>query len=141
MRYLGQNYELELPIREDDLATDKIGRLWEMFHEAHAARFGFSTPGETLEVVNYLVTVTAANDPPELPTLSRGEGRAVAAAERAVIFPSGRQDVPVFRRDRLRAGDRCAGPAVIEEPASVTIVNAGQELTVDDFGNLIISRL
>ena len=61
------------------------------------------------------------------------------AAHRSVMFPKGRLDTPVFRRDALRAGHRIAGPAVIEEAASVTILNPGQILTVDPYGNLLLA--
>jgi N-methylhydantoinase A len=45
----------------------------------------------------------------------------------------------VFRRDDLRAGHLITGPAVVEEAASVTILNPGQSLTVDPYGNLLLA--
>ncbi len=44
------------------------------------------------------------------------------------MFPDGRLPTPVFRRDSLRAGHVIAGPAVVEEAASVTMLNPGQAL-------------
>jgi N-methylhydantoinase A len=46
----------------------------------------------------------------------------------------------VFRRDALRAGHRIDGPAIIEEAASVTVLNPGHQLAVDRFGDLVIQR-
>jgi hypothetical protein len=51
MRYLGQNYELELPIAIDALEDGAADRLWDQFHEAHRARF--ATLRTILEIVNY----------------------------------------------------------------------------------------
>jgi N-methylhydantoinase A len=45
---------------------------------------------------------------------------------------------PVFKRDTLRSGNRVTGPALIEEHASTTVVQPGDELAVDGFGNLQI---
>ena len=45
---------------------------------------------------------------------------------------------PVFKREVLRSGNRVNGPALIEEHASTTVVQPGDELTVDGFGNLQI---
>jgi N-methylhydantoinase A len=45
---------------------------------------------------------------------------------------------PVFRRANLRSGNRVKGPALIEEHASTTVVQPGDVLTVDGFGNLQI---
>jgi N-methylhydantoinase A len=41
-------------------------------------------------------------------------------------------------RDLLRAGNKIAGPALIEEHASTTVVFPGDTLSVDRFGNLVI---
>ena len=46
--------------------------------------------------------------------------------------------MPIYDRERLRAGDQITGPALIEEAASVTMVDAGHRLTVDAFGHLLI---
>jgi len=45
---------------------------------------------------------------------------------------------PVFKRASLRSGNRVNGPALIEEHASTTVVQPGDELAVDGFGNLQI---
>ena len=44
--------------------------------------------------------------------------------------------VPTFARLNLLAGNRIAGPAIIEEHASTTVLMPGDTLNVDDFGNL-----
>jgi N-methylhydantoinase A len=46
---------------------------------------------------------------------------------------------PTFKRERLKAGNVIAGPALIEEYASTTVLHPGDILTVDGFGNLIIA--
>ncbi len=138
MRYLGQNYELELPVGPETLAAGNEERLWRAFHEAHAARFGFSTPGEIIEIVNYTATVVSRTAKPEPLRLAASTGDPEPVARRTVRYPGGTHEVPVYRREVLGAGDRIAGPAVVEEAASVTIVNPGQLLTVDPFGHLII---
>jgi N-methylhydantoinase A len=45
---------------------------------------------------------------------------------------------PSYARDGLRARNRIAGPALIEEHASTTVVLPGDRLQVDEFGNLVI---
>jgi N-methylhydantoinase A len=46
--------------------------------------------------------------------------------------------VPVYQRENFLQGDRLVGPAVIEESASVTVLQPGHKLEVDGFGNLTI---
>jgi N-methylhydantoinase A len=138
MRYLGQNYELELPIGVDALDDGAVDRLWESFHAAHEARFGFAIPGDIIEIVTYTVTATSRTVKPELHRLPPAESPPVPVAERRVLFVAGEETAPVYRRDDLRAGDTFAGPALVEEAASVTVVEPGQRLTVDAFGHLLI---
>ena len=54
------------------------------------------------------------------------------------MFAGGWQDTPIFRREDLRQGHRIDGPAVVEEAASVTVLNPGQTLSVDAYGNLLL---
>jgi N-methylhydantoinase A len=141
MRYLGQNYELELPVDAEALSAERMPRLWAGFHEAHRLRFGFSIPGEIIEIVNYLVTATSIGEAPDLPILPEAAGAPTPAGRRFVVFPGARLDTPVYRRTDLGASQTIAGPAVIEEAASVTIVNPGQTLSVDRFGTLHIAHV
>jgi N-methylhydantoinase A len=141
MRYLGQNYELELPIEGDVFDDARIDRLWQTFHEAHKTRFGFNIPGEIIEIVNCTATAVSRATKPEAERLAPAEGPARPHATRAVQFPHAAHDTPIFRRDELRAGHLIDGPAVVEEAASATIVNPGQRLAVDDYGHLLLETV
>ena len=46
---------------------------------------------------------------------------------------------PVYARTKLRRGNEITGPALIEEHASTTVLQPGDQLTVDAFGNLLIA--
>ena len=140
MRYLGQNYELELPVAEDALADAAIESLWASFHAAHETRFGFSIPGDIIEIVTYTVTALSRTAQPELHRLPPADGPPHAIGERRVLFVTGEATTPVYRRDELRAGHALAGPAIVEESASVTVVEPGQRLTVDPWGHLLIAE-
>ncbi len=141
MRYLGQNYELELPVEFEAFTDESTAALWQQFHEAHNARFGFNIPREIIEIVNFSATVVSVTPKPEFVEIEAAKGDPEPVETRSVVFPDGRQETPIFRRDALRAGHRIAGPAVVEEAASVTVVNGGHELTVDRYGNLMIASV
>jgi len=138
MRYLGQNYELELAIGEDALDDARVLDLWQAFHEAHEARFGFAIPGEPIEIVNVVVTAVSRTERPDDVRLdtTMPEGRPIG--ERLVRFASGRLPTAIYARDTLAPGQRIIGPALIEEAASVTVIEPGQHLAVDPFGHLVI---
>lgn len=139
MRYLGQNYELELPIGFATFDAETTEALWAQFHEAHRTRFGFNIPGEIIEIVNFSATVISITPKPAFKRIEPASGEALPIARRAVMFLGGRLDTPIHRREHLRAGHALRGPAIVEEAASVTVVNPGQTLTVDDYGNLALA--
>jgi N-methylhydantoinase A len=138
MRYLGQNYELELPLSIERFAAATVPKLWALFHETHNARFGFATPGEIIEIVNFMVTAQARTAKPELADIRGGEGAPKLKEMRSVWFIGGPRTVPVLERAELRAGQIMHGPALIEEEASVTVLEAGHRLTVHRHGHLLI---
>ena len=138
MRYLGQNYELEVPIDIDAFTEQEIAQLFAAFHSQHDARFGFRLD-DHMEIVNFLVTGIANTGELSFPEIEEADGDATPASVRPVWFDRGWVDTPVYNRDALRAGHRIAGPALVEENASVTVLDGGKGLLVDRFGNLLIS--
>jgi N-methylhydantoinase A len=138
MRYLGQNYELELTIGLDVLEDEAGARLWNMFHGAHEARFGFNIPGEIIEIVTFTATVVSRTEKPEVRRLPVASAPPSAHGYRPIGYVSGRHNASVYHRDDLMAGHSIVGPAIIEEAASVTVVNPGQRLSVDQYGNLLL---
>jgi N-methylhydantoinase A len=51
---------------------------------------------------------------------------------------SGRLETTIYERADLIPGEPVEGPAVIEEPASTTVIHPGQRVMVDSIGNLRI---
>jgi N-methylhydantoinase A len=141
MRYLGQNYELELPLTLGRFGAATTAKLWTLFHETHNARFGFATPGEIIEIVNFAVTAVARTAKPELVEIGRGEGALAPKELRSVWFIGGPQTIPVFERAQLRAGQAVQGPALVEEEASVTVLEPGHRLKIHHHGHLLIEAM
>ncbi|MDF1586813.1 hydantoinase/oxoprolinase family protein [Marinimicrococcus flavescens] len=139
MRYQGQNYELELEVPPEIVGPEGAEGLWQAFHDAHRARFGFDNPGETIEIVTFSTVVSARTVHPVSPRLKTGDLAPVPRSRREVGFARGRVDTPIFWRDDLLASQRIDGPAIVEEAASVTIIPPGQNLTVDPFGHLVLN--
>jgi N-methylhydantoinase A len=67
-----------------------------------------------------------------------GESAAPAAGQRPVLLPGGRRDVPVYARDRLRAGHALSGPCLIESSGSTYLIPAGMGGRIDRFGTAVL---
>ncbi|MEC9455125.1 MAG: hydantoinase/oxoprolinase family protein [Pseudomonadota bacterium] len=142
MRYLGQNYELEIPISFDNFTDETTPQLWQAFHDMHLARFGFNIPREVIEVITVKATTVSLTEKPEFATIGDSGGAAAEpASRREVTFEDGLHDTPIYDRADLREGHKFTGPAIVEEVASVTILRPGQNLRVDAYGNLLIGKI
>ena len=78
------------------------------------------------------------------PPLSAGATTAAApepVGERRVRLPDAAdaRPVAVYRRDGLAPGASWAGPAIVEEPSSTTLILEGMTATVDAYGNMILA--
>lgn len=139
LRYLGQNYELEVPFEFAEFDESNTSALWQSFHDLHAGRFGFNLPGESIEMITLKCSALVRTEKPDFsadePTAEAGKSQ-----RRTVWFTNGAHDTPVCQRENLVAGTSLPGPLVVEEPASVTIVAPGQTLDVSESGHLIIKH-
>lgn len=139
MRYLGQNHELEIPTGVEAFTDEEVTRLLAAFHEQHDARFGFRL-ADHIEIVNFLVTGIAKTGQLGFPEIGKAKGSATPASRRPVWFADGWLDTPVYARADLLEGHAISGPALVEESASVTVLDPGKKMIVDRYGNLLISR-
>ena len=139
MRYVGQNYELSLPLGDDDLGAEDCTDLARTFHASHERTYGFSAESETVEFVNMKIKAVGILDKPPLPTLTAGPDAEPVARRRTLFATGDWYETPVFRRDSLAPGQALAGPAVIEQMDTTTLIFPDDHCVVDDQGNLIIT--
>jgi N-methylhydantoinase A len=138
MRYLGQNHELEIPADVESFTEGEVARLLDAFHELHEARFGFRL-SDHIEIVNFLVTGIAKTGELSFPEIDSAKAAAKPVSRRPVWFPGGWMETPVYARADLLQGHAVSGPALIEESASVTVLDPSKKMAVDRYGNLLIS--
>lgn len=138
IRYLGQNFELEVPISARDFTEQETAQIYETFHQMHFARFGFRL-ADHMEMVGLMVTGTVVTGELTLPTIQASDEPPVPVRSRPVYFAGGWKDTPVYWRPDLKSGQSVSGPALVEEATSVTVVNPGKNLTVDTYGNLFVT--
>jgi N-methylhydantoinase A len=125
-----------VPFERFDPGTTEA--LWQRFHEAHEARFGFAIPGEIIEIVTYTVTAVAPTPKPDPVPIATGSGSPEPKSRRRVWYVDGAHEVPVFERADLCFGHTILGPALIEEDASVTVLETGHRLRPHAAGHLLI---
>lgn len=136
MRYLGQSWELLVDLPED--ARD-LAALEAAFAGSHEKRFGH-TANDPVEIVTYRVAAIGAVPKPDFPRLPQAGGAPAAAGSRAVFFDGSFRETALYDRRGLCAGQRFAGPAIIDEDGATTVVPPGWSVRVMEFGDLLMER-
>ncbi len=144
LRYVGQAFEVRVPVADGGLDAADVEQACQDFHAAHRRLYGYdfaTDPRQAVEWVNLRVSGIGPIRRPDLVELPPGEGgtdRAVTGSRR--VFFDDWVDTPTYDRTRLAPGDVVAGPAVIEEFGSTVPVHPGFAATVDTYGNLLLTR-
>ncbi len=144
LRYVGQAFEVRVPVPDDELHRAAAEEVAQAFHAAHRQLYGYdfaTDPRQAVEWVNLRVSGIGPIRRPELVELERRDGgtdRAVTGSRR--VFFDGWVDTPTYDRLDLAPGDVVTGPAIIEEFGSTVPVHPGFAGTVDAYGNLLLTR-
>jgi N-methylhydantoinase A len=142
MRYVGQAYELEVPIAAP-LARPHLADVVRAFHAVHERIYGYARAGQPAEFVNFRAVHTYPLPRPSLrPTApaSGSVGDARVGARPAHFAPTGFVSTAIYERARLPIGARVAGPAIVEQVDTTTVIPPGYAARVDPAGNLRIGR-
>ncbi|HVA14778.1 MAG TPA: hydantoinase/oxoprolinase family protein [Stellaceae bacterium] len=144
MRYVGQEHAVTVDLPTALFAAKDRDGIKRTFDDMHLLRYGTNAPNERAEVVSLRSTVTGVMRKPPQEKIEAGTAAPPDAAftgARPVFFAEANDFVATktYARAALLAGNEIAGPALIEEHASTTVVLPGDRLTVDPFGNLMIA--
>lgn len=135
-RYKGQNHEVQVVLPES--GTFALDAFRAAFTAAHRQEYGYDVPDRMIEVVNCRLKAIGRVTRPATPPRTEATAAPAPRATREVHFDTGWHATPVFDRAALGAGTRLAGPAIIDEMSSTTVVEPGQSVTMDAAGNLIL---
>ncbi|SDD40622.1 N-methylhydantoinase A [Geodermatophilus telluris] len=144
LRYVGQAFEVRVPVPDGDLDRAAAEEVARAFHAAHRQLYGYdfaTDPRQAVEWVNLRVSGIGPIRRPDLVALPARQGgveRAVTGSRR--VFFDDWVDTPTYDRPALAPGDVVSGPAVVEEFGSTVPVHPGFAATVDAYGNLLIER-
>lgn len=141
MRYSGQEHTVKVPVSFKEWETAQISELTENFHHLHEKNYTFRLADAECEIVNLHVTAIGKIRKPEIKRVVKvGTVEDALKEKRPVYFEEiGWVDTHIYERELLPTGQVLEGPLIVEEKAAVTIVEAGQSLSVDTLGNLIIN--
>jgi N-methylhydantoinase A len=141
LRYLGQSYELSVPVPTGGIDAGSIAALVEDFHNSHRRSYGYTRPGEPVEFVN--LRLVALGKLPVSDISGRwpaGDGEPEPIGRRPVCFEGEPMETPVFKREGLFRDRPVRGPAVVEQLDSTVVIPPGYSGRIETWGNMIIQQ-
>ncbi len=142
MRYAGQNYELSVPLPGGPVTPATIDVLTAGFAAAHQRLYGFVADDEPMQLVTFRAEAVGIVQKAELRSkVDMGPDPGNAEFGRRDVWlheARGFVSCPLYDRDKLAAGNRINGPAIIEQMDATTLIPPGAIGTVDPYLNLLL---
>jgi N-methylhydantoinase A len=124
-RYTDQAWEIEVELPRSRFETSAdLDAFVHAFHAEHERLYAFSDPGSAVEIVGWRVAVACRLRPPEPSRIRMSSARAVPAAPRRIVLPSGEARIAaVHDWSALPEGRTLLGPAIVESPFTTVVVD------------------
>ncbi len=142
MRYRGQGHEIAVPLPNRAYRLDDQAAFRSWFEAQYTAVFGRVIPGLEVESLTWTLTLATERtlppeaDVPKTPETPEPNGR------RSLFDPASERfvDAAVYTRSSLTPGVRIAGPAVVVETETATVVPPTFTAAVNASGHLMLTR-
>ena len=144
LRYVGQGYELRITFSDVSLDDDSLQEIFNQFHIQHRAEYGHDFPDSAIEIVNARVTGIG-----QMPKISQPEDINSGTQESALMKSGSCMfrvdnhleefETMFYQREKLPLEHSIAGPAIIIQQDSTTVVPPNNQFISDTAGNMIIS--
>jgi N-methylhydantoinase A len=137
-RYVGQSYEIKVPLADGRAGDVDDADLARRFHERHEQIYGHSDPSAPVEVINLRARAIGRMAHVVKPSAPhrRSAARTVHRGERRIFTKGTWRTAAVIARSSLHEGDRIEGPAIVEQADSTCLIPPGWAGAADAGGNL-----
>ncbi len=138
MQYLGQSHILTIAVKSPKVTRQQ---LHDDFAAAYWRRFEVELPEIRPVLVNLHTAVIGRRKSAPLAALAQSDAAKSTkpGAHRRVWFEGGWKNTPIYRREQLAPGARLAGPAIVEQMDATTVIEPGNQVVADKFGNLVVA--
>jgi N-methylhydantoinase A/acetone carboxylase, beta subunit len=141
MRYVGQNYELQVEIPTTEITEEDINQMKAAFFKVHEMNYGYYNPDAPIQFVNFRSEAIGVVPKPKLAELENEltDLESAVISRREVYFEeTGMVTCPVYDRSKFGRINRICGPCIVEQMDSTTVIPPHTLFEVDRYGNLIV---
>ena len=137
-RYVGQGYELRVPVDPEEIARNGVETLVEKFHQLHEQQYNHAFRKSRVEAISF--RLTAEHPRPALSHDSSGGGGTESVGTRAIGLPGLTGSYAIYQREGLPQGFSAEGPAIVVETTTSTPVPPGWRFEVVANGAVKLTR-
>ncbi len=142
IRYSGQGLQLTVDFDLKNLKSKGLSVIADPFDEMHRQLFTFALDADK-EIVNVRAVAQGKSAEIDAKMVAGSGSRSPAAAAKigtSKVFMDGKNmEANLYRREKLKAGNKIDGPAIVLEMDSTTVILSGHTGNVDKFGNILIA--
>jgi N-methylhydantoinase A len=140
LRYENQEHSVEVPLGDGQIDEAAIAEISDRFHGLYEREYTYRLDAPVEFVGAHVVAIAEVGklEPAPLPVTGRTLDEARKTGRRVDFATEGIHETDVYAGELLEPGMRFSGPAIIETAGSTITVTPAAEVTVDDYGNVII---
>jgi N-methylhydantoinase A len=140
LRYVGQEFALSVPVTVEQIAAGDRHAIRAAFDALYEQRYAHHSPDEPVEIINIRLALVGKRPSLSFPLLPKTANvRPSHEHDVYLLDPKRSVRCPVYQRPALAAENRIAGPALIQEFGTTTVLFEGDACTVAPSGELVIS--
>ncbi|WP_309139654.1 hydantoinase/oxoprolinase family protein [Siccirubricoccus sp. G192] len=138
MRYVGQGHEIAVPLPARDLTAADVREIRALYDVEYTKFYDRPVPGSDVEVLSFAVTVATTTEAIE-PVARVVPAPAPAPIRTQMVRDTATGEVtewPVYDRTAMASGASVAGPCIVAEDETSTLVGPGWSCRMDGLRNL-----
>ncbi len=141
MRYVGQGHEIPVGLPGETLTVADIAAIRAAYDAEYTRFYDRPVPGSDVEILSFAVVVATIATPPAPPVAAEAVAGPPHSTRRVRDTATGETaDWAIHDRAALGPGTRIAGPAIVAEDETSTLVGPGWHASVDPFGYLVLEQ-
>ena len=141
MRYVGQGHEIPVELPARALLAGEVPEIRAAYDREYSRFYDRPVPGSDVEILSYAVVVSTVADAPETPAPTLQVTAARDRSQSVRDTTTGQVSTWTVRdRAGFSAGEKLAGPAILAEDETSTLIGPGWSARVNKFGYIEIRR-
>ena len=141
LRYANQEHSVEVAMPSGPITLDSLRTTFTDFHDAYEKEYTYRLAAPVEFVGLHLIATADIGklEPAQLPVDGRQLEEAVKGRRQVDFALQGVHETVIYDGGALEPGMAFGGPAIVETAGATVVVEPGNQVTVDGYGNLVIA--